>query len=353
MGNAKGQGATEYLVTLGAILLIGTVSIALLGFFPGLSADAKISQSDAYWNSARPFAILGHYMPAAAAGTADYWTFDENNGTAASDSVGSSSGTITGASWVEGKYGSALNFSSSGQYVFVPSSSGISAGSSISVDAWINPDNLTATYHTILRIGSAPTHWFLWRNNGNFYWYYYNGTNAKNKYCAYALPTGTWTHVAVTQDYSAKRITFFVNGVQLCTSTYTEDAVPPSNEYAYLGAYTSSSYYFNGAIDNLRIYSSTLSASDAASLANEGMLMVVQHNGQAYRTINTIQLGDQTANVNTGFGAGEKKTLDLAINHGTCTAGSMYEYNVTITYSSPNLAGLAQSGAQNLVGKCS
>jgi hypothetical protein len=57
----RGQGATEYLVLLAVVLIIALVSIALLGFFPGLATDARITQSNSYWRGeARPFAILEH-----------------------------------------------------------------------------------------------------------------------------------------------------------------------------------------------------------------------------------------------------------------------------------------------------
>ena len=57
----RGQGATEYLVLLAVVLIIALVSIALLGFFPGLATDARITQSTSYWKGeARPFAILEH-----------------------------------------------------------------------------------------------------------------------------------------------------------------------------------------------------------------------------------------------------------------------------------------------------
>jgi hypothetical protein len=57
----KGQGATEYLVLLAVVLIVAMVAIVLLGFFPGLAVDAKISQSDSYWRgTASPFAILEH-----------------------------------------------------------------------------------------------------------------------------------------------------------------------------------------------------------------------------------------------------------------------------------------------------
>jgi hypothetical protein len=60
-GFMKGQGATEYLVLLAVVLIIALVSIALLGFFPGLAGDARRTQSDSYWRGdARPFAIMEH-----------------------------------------------------------------------------------------------------------------------------------------------------------------------------------------------------------------------------------------------------------------------------------------------------
>jgi hypothetical protein len=59
----KGQGATEYLVLLAVVLIVAMVAIALLGFFPGLSYDAKKSETDAYWRSVKPFQIIGHALP--------------------------------------------------------------------------------------------------------------------------------------------------------------------------------------------------------------------------------------------------------------------------------------------------
>ena len=55
----RGQGATEYLVLLAVVLIIALVSIALLGFFPGMATDAKITQSNSYWRGdAVPFSIV-------------------------------------------------------------------------------------------------------------------------------------------------------------------------------------------------------------------------------------------------------------------------------------------------------
>ena len=55
---AKAQGATEYLVLLAVVLIVALVSVALLGFFPGMASDAQITQSQMYWRSATPIAIV-------------------------------------------------------------------------------------------------------------------------------------------------------------------------------------------------------------------------------------------------------------------------------------------------------
>ena len=67
--HARAQGSTEYLILLAVVLIVALVSIALLGFFPGIANDAKITQSSAYWKSARPFAILSHSFSSNGTGT--------------------------------------------------------------------------------------------------------------------------------------------------------------------------------------------------------------------------------------------------------------------------------------------
>lgn len=55
---AHGQGATEYLVLLAVVLIVALVSVALLGFFPGMASDAQETQSKTYWSSASPISIV-------------------------------------------------------------------------------------------------------------------------------------------------------------------------------------------------------------------------------------------------------------------------------------------------------
>jgi len=54
----RAQGATEYLVLLAVVLIVALVSVALLGFFPGMASDAQMTQSKTYWASAQPISIV-------------------------------------------------------------------------------------------------------------------------------------------------------------------------------------------------------------------------------------------------------------------------------------------------------
>jgi hypothetical protein len=54
----KAQGATEYLVLLAVVLIVALISVALLGFFPGMAGDAQATQSKIYWSGASPIAII-------------------------------------------------------------------------------------------------------------------------------------------------------------------------------------------------------------------------------------------------------------------------------------------------------
>ena len=53
----RGQGATEYLVILGAVLLVALVIVSLLGWFPALGGSTREQQSKSYWAGASPFSI--------------------------------------------------------------------------------------------------------------------------------------------------------------------------------------------------------------------------------------------------------------------------------------------------------
>jgi len=58
---SRGQGATEYLVVLGAVLLVAIVGVTTLNQASG-AATLKEQQSTTYWKSATPFGIIAYVL---------------------------------------------------------------------------------------------------------------------------------------------------------------------------------------------------------------------------------------------------------------------------------------------------
>jgi len=54
----RGQGATEYLVVLGAVLLVSIVVVSAMSSFPSSQSSMKQQQSQAYWSSLSPIKVI-------------------------------------------------------------------------------------------------------------------------------------------------------------------------------------------------------------------------------------------------------------------------------------------------------
>jgi hypothetical protein len=72
-----------------------------------------------------------------------------------------------------------------------------------------------------------------------------------------AIPSSTWTHLALTYDGATVRL--FVNGVQV-SSTSASGPIAVSTGVLRLGAAPNGSDFFRGLIDDVRIYNRALTA---------------------------------------------------------------------------------------------
>ena len=69
--NLKGQGATEYMILLGAVLVIAIGVVTLLSISSNISGDASITEAQLYWRSVKPISILDAKNLIGACGSAD------------------------------------------------------------------------------------------------------------------------------------------------------------------------------------------------------------------------------------------------------------------------------------------
>ena len=86
-----------------------------------------------------------------AAGLVAAYAFDEGAGASVADGSGNGNGgTVTGATWTRGRYGSALRFDGSDDLVRVPSSASLDVGSELTLSAWIRPAASQGGWRTII-----------------------------------------------------------------------------------------------------------------------------------------------------------------------------------------------------------
>jgi hypothetical protein len=202
-----------------------------------------------------------------------YLAFDEGTGTTATDSTGyGHTGTLNGgASWAAGKYGYAVSLNGSSGYVSLPT--GVADGiGDFTIAAWVYW-NGNQTWARIFDIGSNTNRYMYLtpRSGSNVVRFAMTLTGSYGEQSIVgtaALPSSAWVHVAVT--LSGTTGTLYVNGTAVGTNSSM--SFSPfrlgSTTQNWLGrSQYSGDAYFNGKIDDFRIYGGALSAAQIAALA--------------------------------------------------------------------------------------
>ena len=81
----RGQGSTEYLVSLAVVLVVALSAVTLLSFYPSTASDSNMQDSNAYWRSATPLRVSYAAPLLSACGQSRGYTFSMEN--SRSDSV--------------------------------------------------------------------------------------------------------------------------------------------------------------------------------------------------------------------------------------------------------------------------
>jgi len=200
-----------------------------------------------------------------------YWMLNETSGATAADSAGSNTGTVLGAAaWTAGKYDNCLSFSATGQSLYVPSSSSIDFSSgSFSVSMWAKqPVSYSGQYELFIKgtigSGSFPgsgKRYELYRKDTNFRFAIDdNVTKTEISVPTDGICTGDWVHIVAIRDTAADQIKLYVNG-QPVTSLSDNTGDISQSEPLYMGY-----EMFPGAIDDVRIYGSALTADQVYSV---------------------------------------------------------------------------------------
>ena len=194
------------------------------------------------------------------------YSFDEGSGTTVTDRSGNNlTGTIVGATWTTGRYGSALSFDGTSARVTVPDGAPLDFTEAMTLEAWVFPTATPNGWRSILHKDVDRYYLFASSNvqdrpatGGTF------GTTNQNVFGSATLAVNAWTHLAATYDRTMIRL--FVNGVQVASGAQTS-AISTSNGVLTIGA-DFYGEYFQGLIDEVRIYNRALGQTEIQSDMN-------------------------------------------------------------------------------------
>jgi uncharacterized repeat protein (TIGR01451 family) len=202
-------------------------------------------------------------------GLVGYWALNEAAGSTAQDGSGTGNiGTLNNAVRVAGAVGNAVRFNGVNSSVIIPNNAGLDITGQITLAAWIKPESLTGKQN-ILAHGYTLTparSVYLRINDGH----YEIGSqqDTTQPIASAAVPAGdlgSFVHVAGVYNGSAWII--YRNGVALNTFASPVGAVAVNAGWAIGARDAGTDRYFQGVIDEARIYNRALSAAEILVLA--------------------------------------------------------------------------------------
>jgi len=326
----------------------------------GTTCNYQVQATDAAGNLSGYSSVVSATTPSAPSGLVAAYGFNEGTGTTVTDASGNgNNGTISSAAWTtSGKYGNALGFNGTSALVTINNATTLQLSTAMTLEAWVNPSTVSSAWRDV-----------IFKANDN---YYLEGTSTASGrpatggtfassplYGTTALAVNSWTHLAATYDGTTTRL--YVNGTQVSSQAQT-GAMASSTNPLQIGGDSFYGQFFQGTIDEVRIYNVALTAAQVQTdmntpiSATSGTQAPTVPTNLVASAVSSSQINlswtASTDNVGvTGYlvqrsqGAGSTNFVQMATPTGTnysdtsLTAATTYNYQVQATDAAGNLSG--------------
>jgi len=196
-----------------------------------------------------------------------YFNFEEGSGNKVYDKSGyGNHGTIYGATWTWGKLGKALSFDGVDDYVEVPDSASLNPTEEITVMGWFYLKGPTGDIQNGVR--KDDQYLIFWVSSRyTQVRVYIKRTDGVWKYLIIADPRdieGKWVHVAMTYKSNGE-FKGYLNGELAASTTLGALPIKVTTNPLQIGR-EPPGYFFNGLIDEVRIYNRALSENEIKML---------------------------------------------------------------------------------------
>lgn len=201
------------------------------------------------------------------------WLFDEGQGEIAKDSSGNGNdGTLKNEpKWIDGKFGKALEFDGSENYVAAPDST-ILNPYPYTFTAWVKLNK----YNPDANVGAVVLGNYGGDAKGSIFYISSTGSLSIRVHppsftvaSSTAIPLKEWTHIATTFEETSLKV--YVNGKEDGDGTSAGYAGEFLRPFAIAKASWANTNYFNGAIDEVGIFKKALTEDDIKSVMTKGL----------------------------------------------------------------------------------
>jgi len=221
-----------------------------------------------------------------------YWKFDDGSGTSASDisenshdgslqNMESSNWSTSVSSGLGFANSAALLFDGTEESVTVASDAGVQITGNLTLSLWVKYDALASASsgNVLLSHGTAGEteaanilYQFSIEDDATLRLQWENGEGVDSvleSSEAASMVSGQWYHLAATRNSSTNEVRFYVDGSLLGTAVAgAMDASGGTDGSLVLGAGADGMHYFDGSLDDVRIYTSVLTAAQILALAD-------------------------------------------------------------------------------------
>lgn len=203
-----------------------------------------------------------------------HWQLDDEYGIDATDASGyAHHGTLTGGpTWAEGLFEGGLSLDGHSEYVRLESGSSLFPDtSSLTLAGWFKTDE---TYRTsrasigghVLSIPGVAGIGAYGDGSDTVMAAYNNGGDRALTFEDASCQDDYWHHLACTYEESSGELILYYDGIAVASLDNVGELSPAGARRASVGSYDGASGFFNGLLDDVRIYNYALPAPEVAAL---------------------------------------------------------------------------------------
>ena len=212
------------------------------------------------------------------------WLFNEGSGDVAKDSSGKGNdGILTnGPVWVEGKFGMALQFDGTDDFVDLDDTDELSGadGKKLTVVAWFKTTKISGPDNTPIvtkYLSAQEKDWGLTVDAGRLKFAYETGGAGADFEVGAPSMGGVveldkWYHAAFVLDGTDVKV--YLDGAEVAAVTIPTET-PNTEVNVEIGAVVYRSNYYEGILDEVAVFNATLSEEDISAIMNGGLESVL------------------------------------------------------------------------------